>query len=117
MKPTHHLLLSVFVDKDMENEEAVSKYKLILTTLKDFIPSKNISNHRCFKSTAYGFVGNDEEGPTVEQNGLYFTADVCLLEKDIMQLRRNLSFALSSVFHAAAIDQLVITPISNKQQA
>ena len=115
MKPTHHLLLSVFVDKDMENEEAVSKYKLILETLKKFLPSKNTSNHHCFKSTSYGFVGSD--GPLVEQNGLFFTADVCLREKDVMQLRRNFSFALTSVFHAAAIDQLLITPISNKPQA
>lgn len=115
MKPTHHLLLSVFVDNNMENEEAVSKYKLILSTLKDFLPSKNIVSHHCFKTTSYGPVGT-EEGPSVEQNGLYFTADVCLLEKEILQLRRNLSFALTSVFHAAAIDQLLITPISNKQQ-
>ena len=78
MKPTHHLLLSVFVDKDMENEEAVSKYKLILETLKKFLPSKNTSNHHCFKSTSYGFVGSD--GPLVEQNGL-FSRQMFVFEK------------------------------------
>lgn len=113
MKATHHLFLSVFVDDNMENAEAVSKYRQILETLKKLMPVKNIVEHRCFKTSCYTS-GEIKDEFKVDLNTLIFSAGIRIQESEIQQLRRNFSFGLSAIFHAAAIDQLSVTPAPNK---